>query len=75
MTTATKNTTLLDLLLSAPEAQVDAVQRAMKAVAVGDYRTAATIISYAADFTEEGDAWGDAADHVASMLRTQADHS
>ena len=68
-------TTLMDLLLTAPESQVPAVQDAMRAVAKGEWRAASRIMSHAADWTDRGDAWGDAAEKIAAELRTKADHS
>jgi hypothetical protein len=67
-------TSLMDLLFSAAEGNVPAVQDAIRAVAVGDWTKASRLISYAADATNEGDTWGDEAAKVSAELRAKADH-
>lgn len=64
--------TLIDLLFSAPDASVPAVQDAMRRVAAGEWSEAARSLQYAADFYDAGNAWADDAEKVASNLRAKA---
>ena len=73
--TAAKQDTLMDLLLDAPEEQVETVQKAIQQVAVGQWKAAARTMSLAADWYDQGHAWADRAERVSAILRAKAGHS